>query len=71
MRQLSGGTSYCCVEAGCIVPSGLAAPYSGLKFFNLTAGILRALTPRAGSASDPTKPRATADVLGTCSKRRD
>ena len=25
-----------------------AAPYSALKFFNLSAGILRALTPRAG-----------------------
>ena len=39
------------------MPSGLAAPYSGLKFFNLTAGILRALTPRAGSCirSDETK----------------
>ena len=30
------------------MPSGLAAAYRALKFFNLSAGILRALTPRAG-----------------------
>ena len=39
------------------MPSCLAAAYRALKFFNLSAGILRALTPRVGRCvrSDETK----------------